>query len=619
MSVHPWALRILARVQDRDRAIGTGVLLPGGRALTCAHVVDRLREGETVAVDSPSYIRQAWSTAAAVERSLGGDGIDAALLRLESPAPAPMRGAPLRRLGPSASSERPVRTCGYPRNGAVSIWSDHVLMGRGGRPGLLQLGRRAGSEPIAVGCSGSGVLDKATGAVIGLVTSSYGREDADPRTSFMLPADAVLDALPELGSAEAGVLADAADAQWDDEDLLPVKERNEALRLLSGVRPGRMETLVRLAAPGGEYADQAHDAAGALLRLLDHNAGASGVPPYLIFADLVLADAEAGGTRSSGPVPDVRELRAWVEAQTARIERHGAEEARVVLADTRTAVSAVGGDCHVLVRIERYGDRDDGELRHVTAWRSGPRRWDPERVVNVIVHADELAARAAGAVAEAEEGWLAQQDGDLLVEVALPVEFLDLEVESWPYPVAGGDGGAAPHTAALGDERDVVVRGLTGPRTGWKAWQARWAPLNASARPRVHWVPVDTGREDGWRKRIHSALGADTGSSLAVLGPGIATEAGRAALGSALALGYPFLVWDRCGPLDRSFLDHLEEAMPTRPGVPGALSVRQAISHLRRSGRSADDGGAPPWRPVLLHEDLHRPVPSIAADPRDHR
>ncbi|MDA2805821.1 VMAP-C domain-containing protein [Nocardiopsis suaedae] len=624
VSAHPWALRILTRDRGTGQAdaIGTGVLLPGNRALTCAHVVEAVRGGATVAVDSPGFDTH-WCSEVGDVRTVRQDRADFALLTLETPAPSWMQSARLQRIGPF--DRRQLSTCGYPAGGDAAIWFYHWLGEFGGRPGHVQMLRQPSSPGIMPGCSGSGVRDDLTNAVVGLLVSSWEAGEAGGGVAFMLPVDAVIDALPDL--ADCLETLDTAEPAPDPDGDLPPEASRQAHRLLSQIRPHRLGTLVRMAAPSGDTllrGREPRDTVEAFEALLDRNAPLSGVPPYLFFADLVLAEAEAGRADTGSGVRPLRALRAWVGDQAERLElleRQGASRVRAALAERRARLTEPGeGHGHVLLRIEREGDRPDDARRRLSAWRSGPEEWLPERVVDAVVPMGGLAERAVRAIVEAETGWLEEQETDPLVEIALPVEFLDLEVERWPYPVHGAD---APWThgptVPLGIRHDVVVRGVTRPRTSKVRWRSRWARLQDPLRPRVHWVPASSEAGPDSATRVYIALEQDNESTLVVLGPGIGTDLGAAAMGSALISGYPYLLWDRRGPLDDEFRREFEAAMEAKAaieaeGASGARLVREAVRHLRRTGRRADDGSGdgPHRRIVLFHEDPHRPLPSIA-------
>jgi S1-C subfamily serine protease len=156
---------------------GSGVLLPGGRVLTAAHVLDGA-ERATIEIDGV--------TAEATVAALDGNGRDVALL--DAPALAGIAGAAVDETG--AEQHATVRVIGHPfggpradRTGAVVGWLDAgPLALDGGRVLTLDV-------VVDEGMSGGPVVD-ANGAVVG-VAIGY---ESNTRTGIAVPIDE-LDAL----------------------------------------------------------------------------------------------------------------------------------------------------------------------------------------------------------------------------------------------------------------------------------------------------------------------------------------------------------------------------------------------------------------------------------------
>ncbi|MFE0652043.1 trypsin-like peptidase domain-containing protein [Streptomyces sp. NPDC059534] len=219
-----WRVRIL---DTRGQPVGAGVLLPGGRVLTCAHVAEAafdeaaFDEAEGGAADGPvgaEYLENAELTVdfpgslaprggpvRAGIAPLGwappdGERADVAVLELRERAPDDCAPAVLRPCG--AAGDRIVRAFGHPAGGSAGLWVRARLVGAGGlSPEWVQL-EAAGEagDRLRQGYSGAGVVD-ATGAVIGLVVAADTR--AERRTGWMIPVEAAVRYCPGVADAVA--------------------------------------------------------------------------------------------------------------------------------------------------------------------------------------------------------------------------------------------------------------------------------------------------------------------------------------------------------------------------------------------------------------------------------
>ncbi|MFG3040928.1 trypsin-like peptidase domain-containing protein [Streptomyces sp. NPDC048330] len=217
-----WRVRIL---DARGRPFGAGVLIPGGRVLTCAHVAEAafapteatadaragaedLADAE-LTVDFPASLAPGGGPVRAGVAPLGwappdGERADVAVLDLREPPPDDCAPAVLRPCGPA--SDRIVRAFGQAAGEDAGLWVRARLLGTGGlSPEWVQL-EAAGEagDRLRQGYSGAGVVD-ASGAVIGLVVAEDTR--AARRTGWMIPVEAAVRYCPGLSDAvttEAG-------------------------------------------------------------------------------------------------------------------------------------------------------------------------------------------------------------------------------------------------------------------------------------------------------------------------------------------------------------------------------------------------------------------------------
>ncbi|NKY96114.1 trypsin-like peptidase domain-containing protein [Nocardiopsis alborubida] len=183
------------RVTDRGGTAlhGAAVLVAPGYAITCAHVVSEAvagsgapaGPGSAVRLDAPRGL-PGWEAAATVAADgwwwEGSAPWDAAVLRLDRPAPAPPAAPGRYRVGDR------VRVLGFPRaeNG---LWVTGRTTGTGGsRFGYVQIDvdSRAGFT-VLPGFSGSGVREERGNALLGLLCEATG----SGRAGWMIPMEAI--------------------------------------------------------------------------------------------------------------------------------------------------------------------------------------------------------------------------------------------------------------------------------------------------------------------------------------------------------------------------------------------------------------------------------------------
>ncbi|WHT18513.1 serine protease [Crossiella sp. CA-258035] len=185
----PWRLRLCA---EDGRVLGAGALLGGRYVLTCAHVLP----GPEVLVDLSGHGGREPLPARVVEDQLApleedGTG-DLALLELAGELPAAW-GARLRdgRLAPG----RPVAAYGFPVGAPHGMWA-RAELSRAAGPGAewVQLDALQPGNRVRLGFSGAGVLDEASGDVVGLVVSEYSAEGSV--VAWMQPVRTIARYLP---------------------------------------------------------------------------------------------------------------------------------------------------------------------------------------------------------------------------------------------------------------------------------------------------------------------------------------------------------------------------------------------------------------------------------------
>ncbi|MGW3354741.1 trypsin-like peptidase domain-containing protein [Streptomyces bungoensis] len=199
----PW----IARVGTPDgRVLGAGVLLAPDRVLTAAHVVRPGLPyvvhfvgvpgvpGVAATVRADEHVPQR-------EDAFGDRSGDLALLRLAEPRPA---GHPTR-LYRLAAPHGPVSMYGFPAGDDGGRWHGATLIAARGRDSQVQLRPQTPGELASPGFSGGGVVDHATGEVVGIVLSV----DEGPGSvfSYMSPTETVLSHLPQVAAWTDGAEA----------------------------------------------------------------------------------------------------------------------------------------------------------------------------------------------------------------------------------------------------------------------------------------------------------------------------------------------------------------------------------------------------------------------------
>ncbi len=190
-------------LDSSGRALGAGMLLGESTVLTCAHVVqaagaEALSGGQVlvrfVGLPGMPEAQAGVRPGCWVPPEEDGRG-DIALLDLAEAFPH-VPGAPLVRLG--AVRDRVVHTYGFPHPHRHGVWvNDAELAGPAGAAGeWIQLNSKLPGERVRRGFSGAGVIDKATGAVLGMVVTEYTDERAG--LAYLIPVEVIARHVPEV-------------------------------------------------------------------------------------------------------------------------------------------------------------------------------------------------------------------------------------------------------------------------------------------------------------------------------------------------------------------------------------------------------------------------------------
>jgi hypothetical protein len=231
--------------------VGSGVLVDGGRVLTCAHVVQaalELGEGESpgdrhVVLDHPGSLTADVSHGWVLPQGWAPpdrERADVAVLTLSGPAPSDCVPARLRPCGPVRRRE--VRVFGQASAAGPGVWVTARLLGAGGlSPDWVQMDSLdPADERVRGGYSGAGVVDD-SGDVIGVVVAA--RRPAGSRVAWMIPVEAVVRYCPLLGDALDGAPAPVPAPAWPpgaDRELTTALVKVPSMR-----DPQRRESVLR--------------------------------------------------------------------------------------------------------------------------------------------------------------------------------------------------------------------------------------------------------------------------------------------------------------------------------------------------------------------------------------
>ncbi|MGH3867315.1 MAG: hypothetical protein ACRDQ4_14455 [Pseudonocardiaceae bacterium] len=320
-------------------------------------------------------------------------------------------------------------------------------------------------------------------------------------------------ALPEQGN-ESRVL-----------DLLTEEELQHLREWLVQITIPELRTLERRAAgPGVPPAGSVANAGEAFSHLAEFNAGADGLPPALVFVELLAR--QVGGEVGA-------QLTEWNDAQARRfrlepqlLERRAAGAPQVPV-DSRL---------HLVIVVDP--DAIDPNRYLLSHWRQDdPAEWPPAPGETRLVTLEELERRVDDLVVSAERAWSGHAAA-VALEFVLPRKLLNLPVHLWHKEHDSGD----PYPLSL--DYPIVVRSLERMRSSQRhrVWRQRWQTLmNDPSAARVHFgQPTDTGE----RHRLDARL-RDPQWVLMVLTapPPYQPQPGMDELAAALRSGLPALVW----------------------------------------------------------------------------
>ena len=352
--------------------------------------------------------------------------------------------------------------------------------------------------------------------------------------------------------------AEPVQAQLDPDQLAALRPQ------LDGLSVPQLPVLVRRACgPGVPPAPRDSDAWQCLLHLAEFNAGADGLPPALVFLELLAnrVDRELG-----------EQLSRWTDVQARRL---GLETELSKWRAAERRPPDAGSRLYLLIAVQPDGvDRDRVVLSH---WRQDdPDVWPPACGESRTVAVAELEHHVDDLVVSAEIAW-ERHDGPVTVELLLPRALLGLPVHAWQKEHRSGD----PRPLFL--DYPVVVRSLERmmSRQWHRAWKTRWSTFTADpAGARLHVAqPPDPDRPH----LLDATLQEDPAVVTVVLsGPPPAVPVRGDQLLAALRSGLPAVLWHRAGADPRTVGD-----MVSGLSEDGLMELPQNAHSARRRGHQS--------------------------------
>lgn len=371
-------------------------------------------------------------------------------------------------------------------------------------------------------------------------------------------------------------------------DVLPGTELDRLHGWLADLRVHQLPTLVaRSCGPGVPLPPSGADAWQVVWHLTAYNAGADGLPPVLIFVELL---ARQVGDRLG------RKLAQWAEDQartlglTAELAARRESLPAAIPPDTRL---------HLLIAVEQ--DAIDADLVMVSHWRQDdPEQWPPARSNTDAVHLADLEQQVDKIIVAAERAW-AEHEGSVSVEFLLPRALLNLPVHRWHKEHDSGD----PRPLCL--DYPIVVRSLErmGAAQWHRLWLGRWRSMNkGSSAANPHIAGEDDTKEP---HRLAAMLSESDLVSMVLTAPPSATaRPGADELTAALRAGLPVVFWHCELPTS----DALRDVVARLVEGNGLRELPARLLKLRRDAflETAGSGVATVSDLVVLFDDPSRLV-----------
>lgn len=380
------------------------------------------------------------------------------------------------------------------------------------------------------------------------------------------------------------------------------EERDQLFTLLSGMIVSDFVDLYwQVAGTGAPDLPAPVTYREAFLTLETLNANPDGLPKPLVFLEYL-----AGRVRPELGI----ELRRWADRQAHKLVLSTQLQALRRTVRTPPPGPRTNSPAYLVVQLQYEGV--SGDYYRLSHWRQLDLTagWHPERGTDFVGSLDETKRRLAELIEDVEASW-ARYQPDIRLEVVLPSELLNLDVDQWPWEVT------SELPEPVGCRYAVVVRSLERMQTRhWhRAWHVRWQVLNAQSNGGETVAPESVCWGESRKERALRALVADFENdtrlvSLALSEPPHPATRGRAETAVALRAGVPIILWHRedCG--SDEFMSAVREVLHGKDPE----SILQRTRQLRTNA-FAEEGEHAVRHLSLLWDDPERLVVPVDAGP----
>lgn len=385
--------------------------------------------------------------------------------------------------------------------------------------------------------------------------------------------------LLEPGSQESCRMFRLAD-EWKAVQTLP-PEFTEAWELLEGAfrsvhltidqrrRLVEQATLSRVRHLPGHTVSPWSD----FLHLVGQNAVPEQVPPWMAYLDKATEWMDAASRRELRAINRHRAVR-WEFGEALDRRRYGAVAASA-------APSAVH-DEHLAIRI--MPAPLDEEHYTVSYWfHSDARGPDFERRRDSpAIPFEDLQRTVSEVIAEVEraEG---DRPGQLRLEFVLPLELINLPVETWPLDAATEN----PHLLLGNSYPAVVIRSLDRLLDqrwhGW--WRLRWHKLQQEPMADAVYMSVPGNDAQHSGKVVAGLLDETYVAAVLSEPPEAGRPHGRLEIETALTTGYPVVMWHRTSESTAEFRQALNDLL-----AGGFAGLLPRITRFRREAAALGAG-----------------------------
>jgi hypothetical protein len=387
-------------------------------------------------------------------------------------------------------------------------------------------------------------------------------------------------------------------------ELWPEKEREELFALLRGmIFTDLVELYHQVAGVGAPELPTETSYGEVFLALETLNANPDGLPKPIVFVEYL-----ANRRR-----PDLAiELRRWVDRQASRLGV--ITELQKMRRESRAPLPGPppNSPAYLVLLLRRVGL--SGKRFQLCHWSQLDlaEGWHPDRGDDFFGTIGEVKRQVATLIESVETKW-ARYQPDIRIEIVLPGDLLNLEVEQWPWEV---DSPLPP--VPIGCRYAFAIRSLERMQAGkWhRSWHTRWSVLTGQLE--IGAIQPESSRQadkgDTIRKLVADFENNPNVVALMLSKPPDPTaEDGGEEVAVALRGGLPIIVWHREDCDSAEFLATVGELL--HGDGPG--TVLQRMRQLRTSAYESHTGHVGHHIALMWDDPERLVVPADLGPPRD--